>query len=82
MNKASGAHPYTGKVGSDDVDGVDMAYRVVPITLELSPSQSVMVLFQVKCFIDISTTFVVHILLFFLLDYINLRALYVRNCKY
>lgn len=29
MNKASGAHPYTGKVGSDDVDGVDMAYRVV-----------------------------------------------------
>jgi alanyl-tRNA synthetase len=29
IQKESGARPYTGKVGEDDVDGVDMAYRVV-----------------------------------------------------
>ena len=27
--QATGAHPYTGKVGAEDVDGIDMAYRVV-----------------------------------------------------
>ncbi len=27
--QATGVRPYTGKVGSADTDGVDMAYRVV-----------------------------------------------------
>ena len=27
--QATGARPYSGKVGADDVDKVDMAYRVV-----------------------------------------------------
>lgn len=27
--QATGAQPYAGRVGRDDVDGVDMAYRVV-----------------------------------------------------
>ena len=29
MFQATGVRPYTGKVGEEDVDGVDMAYRVV-----------------------------------------------------
>ncbi|XP_065865617.1 alanine--tRNA ligase isoform X2 [Euphorbia lathyris] len=29
IQKATGARPYSGKVGADDVDTVDMAYRVV-----------------------------------------------------
>ncbi|XP_027355094.1 alanine--tRNA ligase isoform X1 [Abrus precatorius] len=29
IQRATGAQPYSGKVGSDDVDKVDMAYRVV-----------------------------------------------------
>ncbi|XP_011022066.1 PREDICTED: alanine--tRNA ligase [Populus euphratica] len=29
IRQATGARPYSGKVGADDVDGVDMAYRVV-----------------------------------------------------
>ncbi|KAF6149271.1 hypothetical protein GIB67_026127 [Kingdonia uniflora] len=29
IQKATGARPYSGKVGEDDVDNVDMAYRVV-----------------------------------------------------
>ncbi|XP_030837506.1 alanine--tRNA ligase, cytoplasmic-like [Strongylocentrotus purpuratus] len=29
IHKATGVRPYTGNVGADDVDGVDMAYRVV-----------------------------------------------------
>lgn len=29
IQKATGARPYSGKVGADDVDKVDMAYRVV-----------------------------------------------------
>ncbi|XP_030837502.1 alanine--tRNA ligase, cytoplasmic-like [Strongylocentrotus purpuratus] len=29
LNQATGVRPYTGNVGADDVDGVDMAYRVV-----------------------------------------------------
>ncbi|XP_073118848.1 alanine--tRNA ligase [Henckelia pumila] len=29
IQKATGCRPYTGKVGADDVDKVDMAYRVV-----------------------------------------------------
>lgn len=27
--QATGARPYSGKVGADDVDKIDMAYRVV-----------------------------------------------------
>lgn len=27
--QGTGARPYTGKVGAEDVDGVDMAYRVL-----------------------------------------------------
>ncbi|XP_030837501.1 alanine--tRNA ligase, cytoplasmic-like [Strongylocentrotus purpuratus] len=29
LDQATGVRPYTGNVGADDVDGVDMAYRVV-----------------------------------------------------
>lgn len=29
IQKGTGARPYTGKVGAEDVDGVDMAYRVL-----------------------------------------------------
>uniref|UniRef100_A0A1E1XPD7 Alanine--tRNA ligase n=1 Tax=Amblyomma sculptum TaxID=1581419 RepID=A0A1E1XPD7_AMBSC len=29
IQKATGARPYSGKVGKDDVDGIDMAYRVL-----------------------------------------------------
>ncbi|XP_030830999.1 alanine--tRNA ligase, cytoplasmic [Strongylocentrotus purpuratus] len=29
IQKATGVRPYTGNVGADDVDGIDMAYRVV-----------------------------------------------------
>ena len=29
FTQATGARPYSGKVGADDVDNVDMAYRVV-----------------------------------------------------
>ncbi|KAI8873432.1 alanyl-tRNA synthetase [Ramicandelaber brevisporus] len=29
IQRISGARPYTGKVGADDVDGIDMAYRVI-----------------------------------------------------
>ncbi|PIO63291.1 alanine--tRNA ligase [Teladorsagia circumcincta] len=29
IQEGTGTRPYTGKVGADDVDGVDMAYRVV-----------------------------------------------------
>ncbi|CAH1419519.1 unnamed protein product [Lactuca virosa] len=29
IQKSTGARPYSGKVGPDDVDGIDMAYRVV-----------------------------------------------------
>lgn len=29
FSQATGARPYSGKVGADDVDKVDMAYRVV-----------------------------------------------------
>ncbi|KAK9057059.1 hypothetical protein SSX86_024426 [Deinandra increscens subsp. villosa] len=29
IQEATGARPYSGKVGPDDVDGIDMAYRVV-----------------------------------------------------
>uniref|UniRef100_A0A3Q2ZBD8 Alanine--tRNA ligase n=1 Tax=Hippocampus comes TaxID=109280 RepID=A0A3Q2ZBD8_HIPCM len=41
IQKGTGARPYTGKVGAEDVDGVDMAYRVLAdhartITIALS----------------------------------------------
>ncbi|XP_053305249.1 alanine--tRNA ligase, cytoplasmic [Spea bombifrons] len=29
IQKGTGARPYSGKVGADDVDGIDMAYRVL-----------------------------------------------------
>ncbi|XP_006002660.1 alanine--tRNA ligase, cytoplasmic [Latimeria chalumnae] len=29
IQKSTGARPYTGKVGAEDVDGIDMAYRVL-----------------------------------------------------
>ncbi|XP_067419565.1 alanine--tRNA ligase, cytoplasmic [Emydura macquarii macquarii] len=29
IQKGTGARPYTGKVGTEDVDGIDMAYRVL-----------------------------------------------------
>eukprot|EP00079_Xenopus_tropicalis_P024642 XP_012817515.1 PREDICTED: alanine--tRNA ligase, cytoplasmic isoform X2 [Xenopus tropicalis] len=29
IEKGTGARPYTGKVGAEDVDGIDMAYRVL-----------------------------------------------------
>ncbi len=29
MKQGTGARPYTGKVGDDDTDKMDMAYRVV-----------------------------------------------------
>ncbi|XP_078608901.1 alanine--tRNA ligase, cytoplasmic-like isoform X2 [Branchiostoma floridae x Branchiostoma japonicum] len=29
IQKATGVRPYTGKVGADDADGIDMAYRVL-----------------------------------------------------
>ena len=29
IQKVTGAQPYTDKVGADDKDGIDMAYRVV-----------------------------------------------------
>ncbi|KAG6924097.1 alanyl-tRNA synthetase [Chelydra serpentina] len=29
IQKGTGARPYTGKVGAEDVDGIDMAYRVL-----------------------------------------------------
>ncbi|KAM7059484.1 alanine--tRNA ligase, cytoplasmic isoform 2-T4 [Molossus nigricans] len=29
IQKGTGARPYTGKVGADDADGIDMAYRVL-----------------------------------------------------
>lgn len=39
--QGTGARPYTGKVGTEDVDGIDMAYRVLAdhartITIALS----------------------------------------------
>ncbi|XP_038663046.1 alanine--tRNA ligase, cytoplasmic isoform X2 [Scyliorhinus canicula] len=41
IQKGTGIRPYTGKVGADDVDGIDMAYRVLAdhartITIALS----------------------------------------------
>ncbi|KAM4733782.1 alanine--tRNA ligase, cytoplasmic [Anableps anableps] len=41
IQKGTGARPYTGKVGAEDVDGIDMAYRVLAdhartITISLS----------------------------------------------
>jgi alanyl-tRNA synthetase len=27
--QSAGCRPYTGKIGAEDVDGIDMAYRVV-----------------------------------------------------
>lgn len=29
IQRITGSRPYTGNVGADDVDGIDMAYRVV-----------------------------------------------------
>lgn len=29
MFQGTGARPYTGKVGAEDVDSIDMAYRVL-----------------------------------------------------
>ena len=29
IQKGTGARPYTGKIGAEDVDGIDMAYRVL-----------------------------------------------------
>lgn len=41
LSQGTGARPYTGKVGAEDADGIDMAYRVLAdhartITIALS----------------------------------------------